>query len=66
MTPTDNKHIEATLQQIAREKLFIETLETRHSDSLDFHDVSVWCLKDALEAAFHDGAAYARRQAKGT
>jgi hypothetical protein len=33
----------------------IETLETRRSDSLDFHDVAVWCLRDALEAAFNAG-----------
>lgn len=33
------------LSQIAREKLFIPTLETRHSDHLDFHDVSVWGVK---------------------
>ena len=36
-------------------KLGIETLETRRSDSLDFHDVAVWCLRDALEAAFNAG-----------
>ncbi len=43
------------LLSIAREHLFIETLETRHSDSLDFHDVSVWGVKAALEAAFEAG-----------
>lgn len=43
------------LTQIAQNKLGIETLETRHSDSLDFHDVAVWCLRDALEAAFNAG-----------
>ncbi|MGH1399126.1 MAG: DUF6900 domain-containing protein [Alphaproteobacteria bacterium] len=26
-----------------------------HSDSLDFHDVAVWCLKDALQAAYEAG-----------
>jgi len=29
------------LTSIARKHLFIETLEERKSDSLDFHDVSV-------------------------
>lgn len=43
------------LTQIAQKHLRIETLETRHSDSLDFHDVGVWCLRDALEAAFKAG-----------
>jgi hypothetical protein len=40
---------------IAQRHLNIETLETRKSDGLDFHDVAVWCLKDALEAAFEAG-----------
>lgn len=43
------------LQQIALDHLFIETLETRKSDSLDFHDVSVWAIKTALQAAFEAG-----------
>ncbi|MDP2431801.1 MAG: hypothetical protein Q8O33_07200 [Pseudomonadota bacterium] len=40
---------------IAQKHLHIDTLETRKSDSLDFHDVAVWCLRDALEAAFKAG-----------
>ena len=43
------------LEQIAKEHLFIETLEAQHSDRLDFHDVSVWGVKAALEAAFEAG-----------
>lgn len=43
------------LQQIALDHLFIATLETRSSDSLDFHDVSVWAIKAALQAAFEAG-----------
>jgi hypothetical protein len=43
------------LDQIAKEHLFIETLETQHSDRLDFHDVSVWGVKAALQAAFEAG-----------
>ncbi|MBM3273059.1 hypothetical protein FJY94_07445, partial [Candidatus Kaiserbacteria bacterium] len=31
------------------------TLQTRHRDSLDFHDVSVWGVKSALQAAFDAG-----------
>jgi len=46
---------EQLLTQIARSKLDIETLETRHSDRLDFHDVAVWRIRDALEAAFKAG-----------
>ena len=47
--------IDTILTLIAQQHLGIETLETRHSDSLDFHDTAVWCLRDALEAAFNAG-----------
>ena len=40
---------------IAEKHLNIEILETRSSDSLDFHDVSVWGVRSALEAAFKAG-----------
>lgn len=43
------------LDQIARTTLDIETLEERKSDRLDFHEVSVWGLKAALEAAYKAG-----------
>jgi hypothetical protein len=43
------------LTQIAQQHLKVETLETRHSDSLDFHDVAVWQIEEALEAAFEAG-----------
>jgi len=33
----------------------IETLETRNSDGLDFHDVAVWAIRSALEAAYEAG-----------
>ena len=38
--------------QIAQQHLNIETLVERKSDSLDFHDVAVWSVRDALEAAY--------------
>ena len=47
--------------QIAQEHFRIETLETRKSDRLDFHDVAVWCVKDALEAAFEAGRKSVRK-----
>jgi hypothetical protein len=56
--------IEQLLTQIAQSKLGIETLETRKSDSLDFHDVAVWCLRDALDAAFNAGVEQGRKTAK--
>jgi hypothetical protein len=48
-------NIDQIFALIAEKHLFIETLETRNSDSLDFHDVSVWGLRSALEAAFKAG-----------
>ena len=36
----------------------VETLEVRNSDSLDFHDVYVGSIKDALEHAFFAGCRY--------
>lgn len=46
---------DATIQNIARDLLGLETLETRKRDSLDFHDLAVWQVKAALEAAFEAG-----------
>jgi len=50
-----NKDQNKLLEQIALKHFFIETLETQHSDRLDFHDVSVWAVKSALEAAYAAG-----------
>jgi len=47
--------LDKILENIAKQHLFVETLETRHSDRLDFHDVSVWGIKAALEAAYLAG-----------
>jgi hypothetical protein len=49
------KDLNKLLEQIAKEHLFIETLETQNSDRSDFHDVAVWCIKSALEAAYAAG-----------
>lgn len=56
--------IDQLLTRIAHEHLRIETLETRKSGSLDFHDLAVWCLRDALEAAFNAGVEQGRKQAQ--
>jgi len=49
------KNTNRALTEIAQRHFQIETLETRKSDSLDFHDVSVWSIKDALTEAFELG-----------
>ncbi|QNN25122.1 hypothetical protein HED60_23535 [Planctomycetales bacterium ZRK34] len=46
---------DATIQNIARDLLGLETLEARRRDSLDFHELSVWQIREALEAAFEAG-----------
>ncbi len=56
------KPIEQLLTQIAQQHLDIETLERRWSDSLDFHDVAVWSIKAALEAAYQAGVKQGCRQ----
>jgi hypothetical protein len=45
----------ALILDIAQRRFFIETLETRNRDRLDFHDVAVWAIRDALEEAFEAG-----------
>lgn len=47
--------VNALIEQIAQQHMFIETLETQHSDRSDFHDVAVWCIKSALQAAYAAG-----------
>jgi hypothetical protein len=54
---------EALLLEIAAKHFHIETLETRNRRActrLDFHDVAVWSIRAALEAAFAAGQAAPR------
>ena len=50
------------IQNIAERHFGIKTLETRKSDRLDFYDVAVWNVKDALEEAFAAGQLAATKQ----
>ena len=51
----NNNTRDEQLQKIALNHLFVATLETRNRDSLDFHDLSVWAIKTALQAAYEAG-----------
>ena len=51
----EEKSTEQIIRKIAADHLSIDTLETRNADSLDFHEVSVWNVKAALQAAFDAG-----------
>jgi len=53
--------LDQQMQQIALDHLFIETLETRNSDRMDFHEVSVWGVKSALMAAYEAGRQAAKQ-----
>jgi len=47
--------IDSKLEQIASSVLKVPTLRSRHSDRLDFHELSVWQIKLALRAAYEAG-----------
>ncbi|MDP7142640.1 MAG: hypothetical protein QGH69_04935 [Alphaproteobacteria bacterium] len=55
MPKATQQQIDQLLTEIAKKHLNLETLETRNSDSLDFHDVAVWAIKDALQEAYEAG-----------
>ena len=57
MPKASQQNIDQLLTEIAKKHLNLETLETRNSDSLDFHDVAVWSLKEALQEAYEAGKA---------
>lgn len=61
MTKQTDKALENLLQQIALDHLFIDNLETRNSDRLDFHEVSVWGVKSSLIAAYDAGRQAAKQ-----
>ena len=56
---TMTKETDKLLADIAKKHLRFETPETRKSDSLDFKDCGVWCIKAALEEAYETGRAAA-------
>ncbi|HUT58079.1 MAG TPA: hypothetical protein VM238_14265 [Phycisphaerae bacterium] len=46
---------DTALAEIARDVLGVETLETRKSDQLDFHELAVWTIEEALKVAYEAG-----------
>lgn len=55
MTKHDDKHKQQTIQRIAREVFWLETLEERGCDELDFKEVSVHQVRRALQQAYDAG-----------
>ena len=56
MKTTKTSAKDRILKMIAAQHLGIETLETRKSGSLDFHELAVWAIEKALSEAFEAGA----------
>ena len=54
---------EQAVAEIARRSLHVDTLESRNSDALDFHDLAVWSIREALVAAYNAGRTAEGRQA---
>lgn len=51
-TPSEKR--EETVEKIAQNYLGF-TLKTQNSDGLDFHEVSVWAIRQAMELAYEAG-----------
>ncbi|WP_066016585.1 DUF6900 domain-containing protein [Endozoicomonas atrinae] len=43
------------IDDIASTILKLETLNTRNVDNLDFHELAIWQIKEALQAAYSAG-----------
>lgn len=54
---TDTDAAQVAAAEAARRLLHIETLDTRNADALDFHELAVWSIREALASAFEAGAA---------
>lgn len=52
---TETMTKQESIAKIARDILWIETLEERKNDSLDFHELAVWQVEKALSAAYEAG-----------
>ena len=59
--PTPQQRKDEIIERIAREVLNVPTLEVRGRDALDFHELSVSSIHQALELAFDAGRAAGRK-----
>ncbi|MGL6196589.1 MAG: DUF6900 domain-containing protein [Thermoguttaceae bacterium] len=53
---------ENLVRYIATQMMSFETTETRNWDSLDFKEVAIWTLIDALDIAYRAGQNSVRKQ----
>jgi hypothetical protein len=63
-TKTATAKVQPYAAKIAGEILDLETLETRRMDSLDFHELAVWEIREALEAAYNAGRQAGKSEGK--
>ncbi|GAB0057931.1 hypothetical protein SIID45300_02265 [Candidatus Magnetaquicoccaceae bacterium FCR-1] len=54
-TRSERSPLDQLFERIALDHMFVDTLETQNSSGLDFHNVSVWGIRSALEAAYEAG-----------
>jgi hypothetical protein len=55
LSPAAQEDALAATMENAAKLLYLDTLETRKSDALDFHDLAVWQLKEVVRMAFEAG-----------
>ena len=60
-----NDSHDEVVKKIADEVLGVKSLETQNMDSLDFHELSVWSIKEALIRAVKEGEELGKQQGKG-
>lgn len=53
---TTHQLIDETIEHIGRDYLHLRTLVRRGDDILDFHELPIWEIRDALRAAYEAGA----------
>ena len=56
--------LDSELEKIAKAHLFIDTLKAQNSDRLDFHEVSVWGIAEALESAYLLGLRHGKEKTR--
>lgn len=56
------RSMDEVIMGIAKRRLRFQTLETRDNDALNFRDVCVWDLKQALEEAYKAGMESAKNK----
>lgn len=52
---TSQQLIDETIERIGRDYLHLRTLVRRGDDHLDFHELPIWEIRDALRAAYAAG-----------